>query len=84
MNTLQQEVNRIILTLPHRESIEPANNLFNGLLLIGHNERSAKQLLRSYGLSRRLLFMLDPRKRSQCLSEIPEQMPLIHSCNAEW
>jgi hypothetical protein len=74
MNVLQQKVKEIF-SLPYKERVEPANKLLNGLLSIGYDEKSAKQLLRNHGISHGLLFRLTHHKHLQCLSEIPVQMP---------
>ena len=73
MNALQQKVNEVFL-LPYKERVRPANELFNGLLLVGYNEKSAKRLLKGCGFSYSLLFRLYPHKHLQCLSDIPVQM----------
>jgi len=54
---IRQQANKIF-TLSYKDRIQPANELFSGLLLIGHDEKSAKRLLRSYGFSRSLLFRI--------------------------
>jgi len=58
---IQRNIDEILL-LPYKDREKPANNVFNGLLLLGYDAISAKRLMRGMGMSRRLLFLLKPHE----------------------
>lgn len=62
-NATQILVERIhkTLLLPHKERVEPMNEIYQSLLSLGYNEKQVKQIMKSYNVPPSLRFRLNTR-----------------------